>query len=163
MKRWNGHGSLVWFIVSYKKKKNNCRSRLLNLGEIFPRMHLCLGTSITDILWVPLRSFVAVKKKKSGEEGLYCELTTSCWLWSRWWIWALWFDCTFLPGWVTAADEEEPHQSPCPPTLSLGMMRSSEPCFKNTFPAKTRHDIAVEDHSLIKGFTDNAPPNDLSI
>lgn len=27
-------------------------------------------------------------------------------------------------------------QSPCPPTLSLGMRRSSEPCFRNTFPAK---------------------------
>lgn len=26
-------------------------------------------------------------------------------------------------------------QSPCPPTLSLGIRRSSEPCFRNTFPA----------------------------
>lgn len=25
---------------------------------------------------------------------------------------------------------------PCSPTLSLGMRRSSEPCFRNTFPAK---------------------------
>lgn len=41
------------------------------------------------------------------------------------------------------ADGEEPHQSPCPPTLSLGMMRSSEPCFRNTFPAQRRHDIAL--------------------
>lgn len=32
-------------------------------------------------------------------------------------------------------DEEKQHQSPCPPTLSLGMRRSSEPCFRNTFPA----------------------------
>ncbi len=37
-----------------------------------------------------------------------------------------------------AVNEEKQHQSPCPPTLSLGMMRSSEPCFRNTFPAKTR-------------------------
>merc|ERR1712035_145274 len=34
-----------------------------------------------------------------------------------------------------AVEEEKQHQSPCPPTLSLGMMRSSEPCFRNTFPA----------------------------
>lgn len=32
-------------------------------------------------------------------------------------------------------DKEKQHQSPRPPTLSLGMMRSSEPCFKNTVPA----------------------------
>lgn len=40
-----------------------------------------------------------------------------------------------------AVDKERPHQSPCPPTLSLGMMRSSEPCFKNTFPANTGHSV----------------------
>jgi len=32
-------------------------------------------------------------------------------------------------------DREEQHQSPRPPTRSLGMMRSSEPCFRNTLPA----------------------------
>lgn len=39
--------------------------------------------------------------------------------------------------WVShyAVNEEKKHPSPCPPTLSLGMMRSSEPCLRNTFPA----------------------------
>lgn len=33
--------------------------------------------------------------------------------------------------------------SPRPPTLSLGMMRSSEPCFRNTFPVKTRRRVTL--------------------
>lgn len=43
--------------------------------------------------------------------------------------------CEFC--WVShyAVNKEKQHQSPCPPTLSLGMMRSSEPCLRNTFPA----------------------------
>lgn len=40
-------------------------------------------------------------------------------------------------GVITTSTRENQHQSTCPPTLSLGMMRSSEPCFKNTFPADT--------------------------
>lgn len=51
--------------------------------------------------------------------------------------------CTLPTLESSPADGEEPHQSPCPPTLSLGMMRSSEPCFKNTFPAQRRHDAAL--------------------
>lgn len=70
---------------------------MLNVGEISPRMHLCLRTFITQILRVPLaslRSFVAVKQDcGSEEEGL----RTSCVGWSRWWMCCvLWFYCTFV-------------------------------------------------------------------
>lgn len=64
MKWWNGHESLVWLIITYKN--SNCCGHLLNLGGKSPRMHLCLGKLITEILWVQLtslRSFVAVKKE----------------------------------------------------------------------------------------------------
>lgn len=59
-----------------------------------------------------------------------------------------------------AVNEEKQHQSPCPPTLSLGMMRSSEPCFRNTFPAtqdRERHIKITVCHlrTLIRGFTVN--------
>lgn len=146
MKRWNGHESLVWFILTYKN--SNCCGHLLTLGEISPRMHLCRGKWITEILWrllTSLQSFVAVKKKcVSEQEGLECKLRVSRWWGSRWWIFhVLWFYCTLLTVESSPADGEEPHQSPCPPTLSLGMMRSSEPCFKNTFPAQRRRDIAL--------------------
>lgn len=142
MKRWNGHESLVWFITTYKN--SNWCGHLLNLEEISPRMHLCLGKLITEILWVlltSLRPFVAVKKKcENEEEGLECRAGG---------VLLMRVQMVNLPrvllyasdGWVITADRGEPHQSPCPPTLSLGMMRSSEPCFKNTFPAQRRHDI----------------------
>lgn len=155
--KWSGGTgrSRDWRIVTYKDS-NRC-GRLLNLGKISPRMHLCLGKLITEILWVQLtslRSFVAVKKET--------------WEWTR--GARVQGDGVLLmrarmvnrpravvllyasDGWVIGAAGEEPHQSPRPPTLSLGMMRSSEPCFKNTFPAQEtrRH---VKDHSLMEGFT----------
>lgn len=48
-------------------------------------------------------------------------------------------------------DKEKQHQSPRPPTLSLGMMRSSEPCFKNTVPAKTGDHGSMNGHMLSQG------------
>lgn len=45
-------------------------------------------------------------------------------------------------------DKEKQHQSPRPPTLSLGMMRSSEPCFKNTVPVKTGRHGSVNGHTV---------------
>lgn len=56
--------------------------------------------------------------------------------------------------WVShyTVSEEKRHQSPCPPTLSLGMMRSSEPCFRNTFPVTQDRDLCENHRRYLHAF-----------
>lgn len=158
------HPRVVRLIYSHIQKNSNCCGRLLNLaGKYLPG---CICAWVNKLprssggLLTSLQSFVAIKKKHET-----CEWTRGSRERAEG-VLLMRAEMVNLPrvavllyasdGWVIPADGEEPHQSPCPPTLSLGMMRSSEPCFRNTFPAQRKRRHRVKDHRLMEGFTANA-------